>query len=85
MIPVRYSTADDRTLRTFDPLADDHPLVGVPCPACDIPFDPGDRVTLVYVGPGDDPDDQQRFRAGRVHTGAAVALHPLCAGIEETP
>lgn len=82
MIPVRYKAGDDRVGRTFAPLAEDNPFIGIPCIACDIDFQPGDQITLVYVGPGDDPDDQQKFRDGRFHSGAAAALHRACAGVD---
>ncbi len=49
------------------------------CPACDEPLGSA-PVSLVYVGPGSDPGDQERARRSSWHTGAAVAVHAACAG-----
>lgn len=53
------------------------------CPACDQPLGTG-PVALVYIGPGDDPEAQWKAQAGLWHTGAAVAVHAACAGVEST-
>lgn len=34
-----------------------------PCPACNQPFEPGDHVALVALGPGRDPDGRKRARS----------------------
>jgi hypothetical protein len=52
------------------------------CPACDLEL--AGPTALVYIGPGGDPEDQAKARAGRWHTGAAVAVHAACAGVEST-
>jgi hypothetical protein len=56
-------------------------LHGRTCPACDQPYT--GPTTLVHIGPGPHPDDQQKARDGRWHTAAAVAVHAACAGIQD--
>lgn len=80
MIPVRSDGPLPAIIRVFDGLSSDHPLYDEPCPGCDGQLGGAGRVALVYVGPGDDPDSQDKARAGRWHTGAAVAVHAACAG-----
>lgn len=82
MIPIRYQEDEPRVKELDRTLADDHPLVGKLCPACDHPLLAGEKVALVYVGPGDSPGAQAAARRGQYHVGSAVALHPACAGCE---
>ncbi len=63
----------------FGPKPADHPSVGNPCPACHKPFEAGDYTTLIALGPGSDPDAQQRAREGRPYTAVAVEVHFTCA------
>jgi hypothetical protein len=55
-----------------------HPIDEMPCPACDEPLGAGVTV-LVFVGYH--PEDR---KDGGWTTGAAVAVHALCAGVPET-
>lgn len=80
MIPVRAEGLPPLTLRTFAGPGD--ALQGSICPACDEEFMTG-PVTLIHIGPGSDPEDQEKARAGRWHTGAAVAVHSACAGLTD--
>ena len=64
--------------RRIGPKFEDHPTVGQPCPACTIPFLPGDYTALVAIGPGDDPESRDRARAGRSYTAVAVEVHWAC-------
>jgi hypothetical protein len=64
--------------RKFGPKKADHPGIGNPCPACKQSFVAGDYTTLVMIGPGDDPDAQERARAGRVYNAVAVEAHWTC-------
>lgn len=58
----------------------DHPLYDSPCPVCDHPL--GEMVTVLVLA-GIEPGD--RKPTGWT-TGAAVAVHALCAGVpEEAP
>lgn len=82
MIPVRVQglPASLRTYPTCGPA-----LAGEYCPACDEEL--SGPIALVLVGVRADPEDQALARAGRWHSGRAVAVHAACAGIEseETP
>ena len=78
MIPVRA----DRLPHVISTYPCPGPAVHGPCPACDEEI--GGPIALVHIGPGDDPGDQAKARAGRWHTGAAVAVHAACAGVEST-
>jgi hypothetical protein len=64
--------------RRFGPKPADHPSVGQDCPACHKPFVEGDYTTLVALGPGDDPEAQQRAAAGYAYTAVAVEIHYAC-------
>lgn len=83
MIPVRAQCLP--TVTATRELQAGHPLVGASCPACDGRLRAGDLLALVYIGPGANPEDQVKARAGRWHTGAAVAVHAACAGVEAAP
>lgn len=67
-------------MRKFDPLKEDHPLVGQPCAACHVRFVAGDETTLVALGPGGDPEAQKAAREGRPYNAVATAVHWLCSG-----
>lgn len=67
-------------MRKFQPLPADHWLVGQTCPACSKPFAVGDETTLIALGPGDDPEAQERARAGRAYNAVAQPVHWDCAG-----
>lgn len=70
--------------RKMGPLKGDHPSIGQPCPACWHPFKPGDYVTLVAIGPGDDKEARRACREGRVYNALAVSAHYACVtGIEK--
>lgn len=79
MIPVRVQGLP-ATLRTYP--TPGPAIAGECCPACDEELT--GWITLVHIGPGSDPQDQAKARAGRWHTGAAVAVHAACAGVETT-
>lgn len=67
------------TLRRFEPLTAEHPLVDRECAACHKPFRVGDVPTLVSLGPGDDLEEQQRAREGRPYNATAAPVHWACA------
>lgn len=71
-----------RELRRFGPKTADHPSSGQVCPACDKPFLPGDYTALVTLGPGDNPEEQAKARAGKAYTAVAAEIHWACAGGE---
>jgi len=81
MIPVRYRNGD-RVVNTFT-LDGHHWLAAgdVICIACDTVFAEGDQLALVYVGPGNSAEAQEKYLHGHAHTGAAVVLHKRCAGV----
>jgi hypothetical protein len=72
-------------LRKFDGLKAGHPLLDPAkpgqheCAACKKQFRVGDETTLVTLGPGDDPEQQERARAGRPYDAVAVVVHWSCA------
>ena len=82
MIPVRVPAdlmpvlANERRFH----VAPDHPLGGEPCPACDLPLTGPEAVVLVFAGIM--PEDRKEG-PGRWTTGAAVAVHAVCAGVPE--
>ena len=69
----------EQEMPRFEPLAPDHPLIGKECVACQVEFAAGDVTTLVALGPGNDPDEQQRAREGRHYNAIAAPLHWACA------
>jgi hypothetical protein len=66
-------------LRKFGPKIKSHPSVGKECQACKHPFKEGDFTTLVCLGPGDDPEEQELARMGRPYTAVAIEIHYKCA------
>ena len=65
--------------RVFGPKLADHPSIGEKCPGCHEEFTEGDMTTLVTIGPGKDPEEQERARAGRAYTAVAIEVHAACA------
>lgn len=61
------------------PLAADHPILGRPCPACQQPLQAGDYVALIAFGPGTNPEEQEKARAGRPYNAVAGVVHWSCA------
>ncbi len=66
-------------LRRFGQKSEDHPSVGTACPACGVPFAAGDYTTLVPLGPGASPREQERARWGGPYNAVAVEVHWACA------
>ncbi len=68
-------------MRKFNPLPANHPLVTdrTECAACKKTFLEGDVTTLVVLGPGNDPEEQQKAREGRPYNAAASPVHWACA------
>jgi hypothetical protein len=71
--------ATEPAIRRFGPKTADHPSVSRECPACRQPFAVGDYTTLIALGPGDDPDAQERARDGRPYNAVAAEVHWACA------
>ena len=65
--------------RKFGPKEKTHPSIGTPCPACKVTFKEGDYTTLIALGPGDDPEAQERERQGKPYNAVAVEVHYKCA------
>lgn len=82
MIPVRVNAPLPTITRVFPGLPSDHSLHDQLCPACDGQLGDAGPVALVYIGPGDDAETLEKARLGRWHTGAAVAVHAACAGMD---
>ena len=70
-------------MRKLGPKLADHPTVGLECPACKKPFKVGDYTTLITLGPGDDPEQQQKCRDGFHYNAVAVEVHWECSGATE--
>jgi hypothetical protein len=66
-------------LRKFGPKTGGHPSVNKPCPACGVTFQVGDYTTIVPLGPGNDPEAQERARTGRPYNAVALEVHWACA------
>lgn len=72
-------------LEKYGPKLAEHPSVGKPCPACDVPFKAGDYTTLITLGPGPDAESRQRAQRGEAYNAVAVEVHYACATGEEEP
>lgn len=74
--------------RLMGPLKADHPAVrdDQTCAGCDLCFCEGEYVTLVAIGPGDDPEARERAREGRPYDAVSVIAHYSCVtGYEVRP
>ena len=69
--------------RRYGPKRANHPSIGELCPACTKPFKEGDFTTLISLGPGDDPEEQAKARAGMSYRSVGIEVHWDCAGGEE--
>lgn len=69
--------------RKFGPKDANHPSIGTLCSACKVPFKEGDYTTLIALGPGNDPEAQERARQGRPYNAVAVEVHWNCSGFKE--
>ena len=65
--------------RKFGPKGKDHWNIGELCPACGVPFAAGDYTTLVPLGPGDDPEEQEKARDHHPYNAISVEVHWSCA------
>lgn len=72
-----------RNLRKFGPKDAGHPSIGEQCPACHVPFEPGDYTTLIMLGPADNTEARQRARGGLPYNAVALEVHWACATGEE--
>jgi hypothetical protein len=72
-------------MRKMGPLAADHPMVEerIQCPGCGKEFKEGEYVTLVAIGPGDDPEARSKARRGLNYNGTAHPAHWACVTGEE--
>lgn len=71
-------------LRKFGPKSDDHPSIGIECPACHKPLATGDYTTLIALGPGDDEGEQEKAATGGFYNAIAVEVHWACGtGLHE--
>ena len=66
-------------MRKYGPKSAGHPSIGELCPACGQAFVAGNFTTLITLGPGRDPDEQRRARAGRPYNAVATEIHWACA------
>ena len=72
-------------MKKYGPLDKSHALIGQICPACDKMFIENDLVTLIPIGPGDDPEEQAKCYAGKVYTAVALTTHWSCATGDPQP
>ena len=69
-------------MRKMGPLGYADPLVtnGTPtCPGCTKPFEAGEYVTLVVIGPGDDVEARALRDQGGVYNAIAIPVHWDCS------
>lgn len=82
IIYLRQSGGEKRgplELKPIGPKEHDSPTVDRLCVACYRVFRPGDFTTLIPLGPGDDPAEQEDARAGGFYSGVAIEVHWHCA------
>lgn len=72
------------TYRKFGPKSAAHPGVDKKCPGCKTSIEAGDFTTLVVIGPGSDPESQERARTGRPYNAVAIEAHWTCVTGEPT-
>lgn len=70
-------------MRRMGPLKENHPLVKDQCHACQRPFEVGQYVTLVPLGPGENAEARRKAREGKHFNAIAVPVHWACATGEE--
>lgn len=80
--PIRWQRDESRLGRVCPPLADDHPLAGLYCPACAELLGNGEPVQLLALGPGADAEARERHKAGRWYSAEAIPVHAACLGTE---
>ena len=73
------SNKKPKHMRKFTPLVEKDHILKLACPACHQQFQVGDVTALVPVGPGPNPDSQERAREGRPYNAVAVPVHWTCA------
>jgi hypothetical protein len=66
------------------PLRPDHPAVYTVCPGCQMAIQPGDYVTHVAIGPGDDADTRMKAAAGLPYVAVTIRAHWACVTGQET-
>lgn len=86
MSAVRAQGGHERdAMRSFPPLADDHPSIGGECAACGQALAAGDVVAIIPLGPGADPQAQATARAGGWYSCLGALAHAACAGLPKQP
>ena len=75
--------SDKSELRKFGPIPEDNAMVGEECPSCKKMFLPGNYVTLISLGPGDDAEQMEKCRAGQPYNAVALMVHWSCATGEQ--
>lgn len=58
--------------------------VGATCPACEQPIRAGQMVAVLILGPGADPDERAKARAGEPYAAAAIDVHWPCRTGDES-
>jgi hypothetical protein len=69
----------------FGPLPASDLLLEAKCLACKEPFKEGEYAALIALGPGADPEERRKARAGLIYIAAATVVHYACATGEELP
>ena len=49
------------------------------CLACGKSFEVGEKVVLVPLGPGDDPEERKKAAKGRAYNAVSIPVHLPCA------
>jgi hypothetical protein len=82
MSAVRAQGGREReAMRSFPPLAPDHPSVGAECAVCGEEIAVGATLTVIPLGPGADEDAQRKAVDGRWYSCLGVIAHDDCAGV----
>lgn len=63
----------------------DHPTVGYECPACHGLLEEGQFTTVLFVGPGGDPEARQACLDKKPFTPVALEFHWACVTGELDP
>lgn len=65
--------------RKFGPKSSNHPSIDEKCQACHVKFKEGDFTTLIFLGPGNDEEEQMKARQFMSYNSVAVEIHYSCA------
>lgn len=65
------------------PVREGDRTIGEPCAVCKQAITAGQFITLIALGPGDDPEARERARQGRPYNAIGALAHYACVTGEE--